>query len=107
MIRIVTTIKARPAVAGTQLQQLPLVPASGRLRIDTEDGEAGRQTKYTLTARLRQPVPRELLLDDLVLRVEFTDNGLLFIGTEDIPVRLRISEDDSLDISAEHVIGAL
>lgn len=107
MIKIIAGIKARPAQGGAQFQKLSLVPASGRLRIDTEDTEAGPQKKYTLTARLYQTDSQELLTDDLELMLEFTDNTSLFIGTKDIPVRLRISDGDARDITAEHIVGYL
>lgn len=108
MIRIITLIKARIAGGASQFQDLPMVPASGMLRTDTEDTEAGLQVKNSLTARLHSTAAalHDILYSDLILMLGFEDGSVAYVGTDDIPVRLKIGESDTLDISAEHVAGA-
>lgn len=107
MIRIVTLIKARVAGGASQFQELPMVPASGKFRTDTEDTEAGLQVKSSLSARLHGATSqlRDLLQSDLVLMLGFEDGSEAYVGTDDLPVHLKIAEGDTLDISAEHVCG--
>lgn len=107
MIRIVTLIKARVAGGASQFQELPMVPASGTFRTDTEDTETGLQVKSSLSARLHGATSqqRDLLLNGLVVMLGFEDGTTAYVGTDDLPVHLKISESDTLDISAEHVCG--
>lgn len=107
MIRIVTLIKARAAGGASQFQELPMVPASGTFRTDTEDTEAGLQVKSSLSARLHGATSqqRDLLQSDLVLMLGFEGGSEAYVGTDDLPVHLKIAEGDTLDISAEHVCG--
>lgn len=111
MIRLVKKIEARIAERGTQLTALPLLAPSGTFRTDIEDTEAGLQMKKTLTARLHPTIPgdtqlRDFLRNDLVVKLTFEDGTTEIVGTEDIPVRLKISHSDTLDISAEHISRA-
>ena len=101
-------MKARPAGSASLPQALPMIPASGSVRIDFEDTDAGSTVKKSLTARLDSSASsmKNLLYGDIVLILEFSDGTVIFMGTDDIPVRLKVSEGDSLDISAEHVSGA-
>lgn len=106
MIRIIKRLSARLA-GGSQFQQLPMVPASGTLNTGTEDTEAGPQQKNSLTARLYSSASalHDLLYSDLILMLEFEDGSTVYIGTDDIPVRLKANEGDTLDIGAEHISG--
>lgn len=106
MIRIIKHLSARLA-GGSQFQQLPMVPASGTLSTSTEDTEAGLQTKNSLAARLHSSasVLHDLLYSDLILMLEFEDGSTAYIGSDDIPVRLKVNEGDTLDIGVEHVSG--
>lgn len=108
MIRIVTFIKARLSDGASPFQELPLVPASATLRTDVEDTESGWQVKQSLSARLHSTTEElhDILYGDLILALGFEDGTEATIGTEDIPVRLRVNESDTLDISAEHESGA-
>lgn len=107
MIRIVTLIKARAVGGASQFQELPMVPASGTFRTDTEETEAGLQVKSSLSARLHGATSqqRDLLQSGLVLMLGFEDGSKAYVGTDDLPVHLKIAEGDTLDISAEHVCG--
>lgn len=105
MIRIIRNLKARPADRDQQLRQLPLVPASGTLRTEIEDTDSGLQTRNSLSFRLHSSAAalHDILYAGLVLLVEFEDGTSLYVGTDDLPVMLRISEGDTLDVSAEHI----
>lgn len=108
MIRILSQMKARPAGSASLPQALPMIPASGTVRIDFEDTDAGGTVKKTLTARLDSSASsmKNLLYGDIVLILEFSDGTVIMMGTDDIPVRLKVSEGDSLDIAAEYISGA-
>lgn len=107
MIRIIKRLSARLAGGPQSFQQLPMIPASGTLNTSTEDTEAGLQQKNSLTARLHSSASalHDLLYSDLILMLEFEDGSTVYIGTNDIPVRLKVNEGDTLDIGAEHISG--
>lgn len=107
MIRIIKHLSARKP-GDSQFQQLPMVPASGTFNTNTEDTEAGLQVKNSLTARLHSSASalHDLLYNDLILMLEFEDGTTTYVGSNDIPVRLKVNEGDTLDIGAEHVSGA-
>lgn len=106
MIRIIKHLSARKP-GDSQFQQLPMVPASGTLTTTTQETESGLTVKSSLAARLDSSaaVLHDLLYDDLVLMLEFEDGSTAYVGTDDVPVNLKIAEGDTLDISAEHVCG--
>ena len=108
MIRILSQMKARPAGSASLPQALPMIPASGSVRIDFEDTDAGSTVKKSLTARLDSSASsmKNLLYGDIVLILEFSDGTVIMMGTDDIPVRLKVSEGDTLNITAEHIAGA-
>ena len=107
MIRIVTKISGRTVDGSPVYTELPMIPASGTFRTDMENTEAGCQIRKTLSARLGTEASslENLLHGELVLKLEFEDGTTEYIGTDDVPVRLRISSEDTIDISAEHISG--
>lgn len=105
MIRIIKQLRAKDIDGPGTWEDLRMVPASGVLRTTSEDTDAGRYRKTTLSVTLKAGLTRTILGRDLILEVTFEDGTTRIVGSTDIPVRLKVDESDLLTVSAEHSEG--
>lgn len=108
MIKLIKKFEVR-ALGSNSDVTLPLVPGTGALMTETSETESGRQVKKSLTARLylkkMSGQATELLKDDVTVRLTFEDGTSETIGTDDIPVILRLTEENTLLVSLEYISG--
>ncbi len=102
MKHLVTKILYRSVFSSGSFYNLGMIPASGSLRIRTEDSDNGRLTTYELEAVAVRTIRRigdAALEGDLCLIVTY-DSGLQArIGTAERPARLKLDIQDTLRIS--------
>lgn len=99
---LVTKILYRSVFSAGTFYNLGMIPASGTLRILTEDTDHGRIRTYELEATITRSVRRTgdaALEGDLCLIVTY-DNGLQArMGTVERPARLKLEIQDVLKIN--------
>lgn len=102
MKHLVTKILYRSVFSAGTFYNLGMIPASGTLRILTEDTDDGRLRTYELEATATRNVHRSgdsALEGDICLIVTY-DNGLQArIGSVERPARLKLEIQDVLKIS--------
>ncbi|MBQ9660714.1 MAG: hypothetical protein IJV37_05560 [Bacteroidales bacterium] len=102
MKHIITKILYRSVFSDGSFYNLGMIPASGTLRIRTEDSDNGRLITYELEATAVRTIRRvgdAALEGDLFLIVTY-DNGLQArIGTAERPARLKLDVQDTLKVS--------
>lgn len=102
MKHLVTNIIYRSVFSDGTFYNLGMVPASGSLRIRTEDTDNGRLRTYELEATATRNIRRAgdaALEGDLCLIITY-DNGLQArIGTAERPARLKLDFQDVLKVS--------
>lgn len=102
MKHLITKILYRSVFSGGSFYNLGMVPASGTLRIRTEDSDNGRLVTYELEATAVRNIRRigdAALEGDLCLIVTY-DGGLqAHIGTTERPARMKLDAQDTLKVS--------
>ena len=100
MRHIISNIQYKE-LSGTDWTDIGMVPATGSLNIDTSDSKNGLIRTYRLDATLqRSSVPAPAFLSsDLKLRITYDSGDVVFIGTDEMPVRLDVSGSDTLRVS--------
>jgi len=102
MKHIVKKIIYRSVFSDGFYHNMIMVPASGTLRIRTEDTDQGRLRTYELEATVSRDVTREgdaALEGDLRLIVTYDNGQQALIGTTERPARLQLDLTDVLKVS--------
>lgn len=100
MRHIISNIQYK-TLSGASWTDIGMVPATGTMSIDTSDSKNGMIRTYKMNATIqRSSVPAPAFLaDDLKLRVTYDSGDVVFIGSDEMPVRLDVSGSDTLRIS--------
>ncbi len=99
MIRTVSNIWVHPIEEDSwDWTKLDIVPASARLKTEEKNEDVGRIKIYHLTATLLRRVDE--IDRNLKIRVDF-DEGVQFFGSDELPVRFEVKEENSLEISCK------
>lgn len=102
MKHIIKKIIYRSVFSDGVWYNLGMVPASGTLRITTQDSDNGRIRTYELDATAVRNLDRSgdaALEGDLALIVTYDNDLQARIGTAERPARLKIEFQDVLKIS--------
>ncbi len=100
MIRIVKQIFVRSLDTEGEWQLLPLVPTTATLDIEHTPEDAGDLTSYQLEATLR--FCPDTARHNLCVKVVFDDNSSATFGTEDLPVKLEITQAETTVIECDY-----
>lgn len=99
----ITSIKASEAATTDTPGDIGFIPGTGALEIRVADD--GESEQVSASFRVGQSAVRpSLLTRDLLLTLKYMDEGTgseisLDLGSEDVPVRLQVSETDTRDVS--------
>ena len=82
---------------------LPFFPATASCTRVEKDSEHGKHEEITVSARLRWDVDRELLHRDLKMQLTFDNGDVVTVGTEDMPLRLDVTETDYVAVAGKYL----
>lgn len=106
MINIVSTIEIRSLDSGeSSFRLLPLIPGSGTLSETIEATEHGRLKTISMKAGLKADA--EGLSDNLEVLITTDTGKVLKAGSGELPVRLKISRENTIIISLEYKESAI
>lgn len=101
MIRIIKTLEARSIdLADGIWIPLPLVPGTGTIERSDKQEDAGRLATMKLSATLSSAP--DIARDALELKVTFCDGREEIYGSEDLPLRLSVTETDVVKIECSY-----
>ena len=100
MIRIVKQIFVRSLDTEGDWLLLPLVPTTATLDMGHTPEEAGDLTSYQLEATLR--FCPDTARHNLCVKVVFDDDSSATFGTEDLPVKLEITQAETTVIECDY-----
>lgn len=100
MIKVITNILITDLDNNAGVwKSVPMIPASGTYKSESNPGGSGRLAKITLDFKVTHVIPE--LKRNVSLQVSFDDGSKAIVGTDDLPAALDIKTSDTIQISCK------